>query len=131
MNKLYTRLKCTLKSCQYNLELIEGTKTIEIDLRDTIEILTISENEIKLLIKREMLCGQQSSIFLTTTFDVVLTISNSVTKEEFIKNITDGLPILSNAFSRISLLISQITQLSPLGIIISPPSYDAKNLNII
>lgn len=131
MANKYTRISSTLKHCLYNEEAIKTKEKIKIGISDSISIDTITDEAITLVVKRNININEESNQFVTVSFEVVIGTQKIQTIEEIKEDIKSGMQILSSVYSRISLLLAQITQMSPIGSMITPPFYDAKSIIVL
>lgn len=106
-------------------------KLISITVDDTIRVIEIQEKEIVLCIARELNFGEGTDSFIKVEYEVNLESKDSETKETILAALTAGVSELSVAFSKISLLISQLTQASPFGVLVTAPNYNPKKVCII
>lgn len=105
-------------------------KLISITVDDTIKIIEIQEKEIVLCIARELNFGEGTGSFIKVEYEVNLESKGSETKETVLAALTAGVSELSVAFSKISLLVSQLTQASPFGVLVTAPNYNPKKAQI-
>ena len=105
-------------------------KLISITVDDTIRVVELQEKEIVLCIARELNFGEGTDSFIKVEYEVNLESKDSETKETILTALTAGISELSVAFSKISLLISQLTQASPFGVLVTAPNYNPKKAQI-
>lgn len=105
-------------------------KLISITVDDTIKVVEIQEKEIVLCIARELNFGEGTDSFIKVEYEVNLESKSSETKETILTALTAGVSELSVAFSKISLLVSQLTQASPFGVLVTAPNYNPKKAQI-
>lgn len=105
-------------------------KLISITVDDTIRVIEIQEKEIVLCIARELNFGEGTDSFIKVEYEVNLESKDSETKETILAALTAGVSELSVAFSKISLLVSQLTQASPFGVLVTAPNYNPKKAQI-
>ena len=105
-------------------------KLISIAVDDTIKVVEIQEKEIVLCIARELNFGEGTDSFIKVEYEVNLESKSSETKETVLTALTAGVSELSVAFSKISLLVSQLTQASPFGVLVTAPNYNPKKAQI-
>ena len=119
-----------LKNVQYNFA-NPNSRHISFSINDTIEILDINEKNALLGVIREMTLGPDTDSYVKIKYELSVDCEDVITKD-FIKeelyNQTTGLVAV---FSKISLLMSQLTNLSPFGTIVTPPTFNPDNTNII
>ncbi len=106
------------------------SRLINISVNDIIKIASIHDKQVDIVISRTLDFGEKADTYVNIAYEVSLDCSAEMTKESaaaLLMNSSDGLtPVLS----KISLLISQITNSSPFGVIITPPGYDSDEITI-
>ena len=105
-------------------------KMISITVEDTINVIEVREKEIVLCVTRELNFGKGTDSFIKVEYEVNIESKDSETKETVLAALTAGVSELSVAFSKISLLISQLTQASPFGVLVTAPNYNPKKTQI-
>ena len=132
MNKNeFLGVKTHVKNIEYNFQEPQKDGYIELEIKDEIEINEMTDEYIKTLAIRKLIFKNIENTFLNVTFDMNIKTSKPITKDSFIEKIKNGEGIISaNVYSKISLLISNITNMCPLGTIITPPTYDVKEIII-
>lgn len=105
-------------------------KLISITVNDTIRVVEIQEKEIVLCIARELNFGEGTDSFIKVEYEVNLESKSSETKDTILSALATGVSELSVAFSKISLLVSQLTQASPFGVLVTAPNYNPKKAQI-
>lgn len=118
-----------LRGVQYHFTKPEK-KDISISLKDSIKITGIISNEAILAITRELCFGPQADSFVKINYEVVVDQNKPVAKQELLDALVQKNTNLAMVYSKISLLISQITSMSPFGVIVTPPNYDPKKADI-
>lgn len=128
-NEIYKRIKTELLNV--NFKFIEPQKAglVEVSVNDKIKISEILDDEIELLLTRTIILDK-TSMCLSVDFAVSILTSKKVIKEELVADLKKGIPILSIAYSKISMLIADITNASPMGAFITSPNCD-KNFELI
>lgn len=119
-----------LKSVQYNFA-NPDRKSISISVNDSIEVLEVDEKSALLKVVRELSLGPDTDSYVKINYEVSVENEEVLTKAivlEALHNKTIG---LVGVFSKISLLMSQVTNLSPFGIIVTPPTFNPEKTNII
>ena len=119
-----------LKNVQYNFA-NPDRKSISISVNDTIEILEIDEKDALLKVVRELSLGPDTDSYVKISYEISVENEEVITKDiirEALCNKTIG---LVGVFSKISLLMSQVTNLSPFGIIVTPPTVNLEKTNIL
>ena len=130
MDGNFTGMNATLINAQFNFNVTKKINQISVDQVDEIVIGKIQEHNFGLIITRRLSISQIDQVLAEATFNVRIDIESTETTSSITDKIKDGMPILGNVFSRISLVISQITSQSPYGPIITVPVYD-KNKVVI
>lgn len=126
----YNVANIILKNVQYNFA-NPDRKSISISVNDLIEILEIDEKKALLRVARELSLGPDTDSYVRISYEVSVENDETITKNnilEALRNKSIGLVVV---FSKISLLMSQVTNLSPFGIIVTPPTYNPEKTNII
>ena len=118
-----------LKKIQYDF-LIPDKKTISISIDDFIQIVEIDEKKALVCISRELSLDRTKEIYIKISYDVSIESDEDIEKDMLIKELQSKTISMTSVFSKISLLISQITSMSPFGIIVSPPNYNAEEVTI-
>ncbi len=119
-----------LKNVQYNFA-NPDRKSISISVNDIIEVLEVDETNALLKVVRELSLGPDTDSYVRINYEVSVENEEMLTKAiilEALRNKTIG---LVGVFSKISLLMSQVTNLSPFGIIVTPPTFNPEKTNII
>ena len=118
-----------LRGVQYQFTKPEK-KDISITVNDSIKIVGILNNEATLDITRELCFGPNTNSFVRINYEVVVAQNEPVAKQELVDALVQRNTNLAMVYSKISLLISQITNMSPFGVIVTPPSYDPRRADI-
>lgn len=105
-------------------------KDISISLIDNIKVVEIHENEAILNVERTLNFDARAESFVKVNYEIVVKNDNVIEKQDLTGALSNKKINLTIVYSRASLLISQITSMSPFGVIITPPSYDSK-INIV
>lgn len=129
MKKFYIS-NLTLVSSEYKFSKPDP-KLISIAVNDTIKVVAIQEKDIALNVARVLDFGKGTDSFIKVEYEVNLESKCSETKESVLAALNDGVSELSVAFSKISLLVSQLTQASPFGVLVTAPNYNPKKTSII
>ena len=106
--------------CNYNKP---QNELVNVEVRDNINIIEIKDDLVVFLTKREIICDNLVDTYIKVAFETNLKYENTITKEQFINDVKKGLNILSETYSKISLMIAQMSELSPLGCLVTPPMY--------
>ena len=115
-------------NCCFNLDTKEAQLTI--NLEDRVVVNEINDNKITMSVSRKLFSSNIKKLLVTVEFVVNLDLSSDISYDELKERIRSGMPLLSNVFSRISAVISGITNYSLLGPVVTIPNYD-KNKIII
>ncbi len=125
--KKYKNVKSILVNSLYNFNREAVKKgAIEVAYSDKIIIKTIFNDKIMCDIERSVNLGISDDSIIKVVFEVIIAIDEPIQKQEFVEDIKKGISALSNVYSKVSLLISEISNMSPFGAIITPPIYDKK-----
>lgn len=127
--KKYRIMNLTLTDSVYHFAKPDP-KLISISLHDSIGVMEIQEKEIALRVKRELDFGDGTDSYVSVEYEVRLESKTNETKESILEALNAGVSELSVVFSRISLLVSQLTQASPLGVLVTAPNYNPKKAKI-
>lgn len=128
MKKYYIN-NLTLVSSEYKFTKPDP-KLISIDVYDTIKVIEIHEKGVVLSVVRELNFGEGTNSFIKVEYEANLESKSSETKENILAALNAGISELSVVFSKISLLISQLTQASPFGVLVTAPTYNPKKAQI-
>ncbi|MBR3933632.1 MAG: hypothetical protein IKJ68_06965 [Clostridia bacterium] len=115
-----------LKNLQYNFEIFSG-KSISISLDDSINILDIKDKHLLLSVTRELSVKPNVDSYVKINCEVSVSFENEINRDIVMEALRNNSINLISVFSKISLLMTQITNLSPFGIIVTPPTYDPRN----
>ncbi len=118
-----------LSSIEYSFK--EPNKNeIEIFLNDKANIIEINEKNAKLLLERELRFGSKEGCGVKVSYNISVESNEIFEKSDLSKAIKEDAIELSIVYSKISLLISEITNSCPFGVIVTPPNYDSKKIEI-
>lgn len=106
-------------------------KDISISVSDNIRVIEIHENEAVLDVERALYFDSRTESFVKVNYEIVVKYDEAIVKQDLIDALSDRNIDLTVVYSKASLLISQITNMSPFGVIITPPSFDPKSINIV
>ena len=123
----YFNLKTNLLSSNINIK-NEGNVHYNVTLEDIVEVVEIVEKEIVMKITRNLKFVPGADMHLAVTYIATLQTKYNVTKDEFESDIKQGMPILNNVFSRIALVIGELTNQTILGPILTIPAYNMKEI---
>lgn len=118
-----------LKKLEYDFEDLDR-KSISIFIGECIKIVEIDDKKALLNVTRELRLGKETESFLKICYDVLVENDQIITKNDLLTMIKNKGIDLIPVFSKISLLISQVTNLSPLGVIVTPPNYNSERVMV-
>lgn len=124
----YKNIRSTLVDSAFHYEESTTEAPIKMNFSDKIIVKNISDDKITFEAERQVNFTPLKESFFKATFLASIMLDEPITKEQFLADVKKGLPMLSNVFSRISLVISELSNPSPFGPIITPPIYDAKGI---
>lgn len=128
--KNYFNIKCELESCESKI-IDEGTvKAVKLEVNDSISIEKIKKEKINLIVKRAIKFTPLANAYVNMAYSVSLETNEEIEKAQLIKDLKEGIMILGNVYSRISLITAQITNESMFGAVITPPMYDGTQIEI-
>ena len=122
MNIKSTNLLLTKVDCYFNF--ITQKSPLAINVEDRIIVDEINEKKVIMSVSRKLFSSDNNKILVDVKFSVYLDLTAKVDFNELKKAIYEGMPLLSNVFSRISVVISAITNYSLLGPVVTVPNYD-------
>lgn len=127
--KNYKISRLFLKNVQYNFTMPDK-KDIAISINDVIKIIEINGNEALLEVGRNLCFGPKTESFVKTNYEVVIECNENIEKQELFDALNNKNINLTVVYSKTSLLISQITNMSPFGVIVTSPNYEVQKVNI-
>lgn len=128
--KKYFNIKSDLVSCESKF-IDDGTvKSVKLEIKDSLSIDKIKKEKINLIVKREIKFSPLTNAYVNIAYSVVLETNEEIEKAQLIKDLKEGIMILGNVYSRISLITAQITNESMFGAVITPPMYDGTQIEI-
>ena len=130
MNKKYQNIKSFLTKVEYNFEKEAGGKEVTLETVESIVIKSISDTSISLSVERSLVFQGVSNTYLKVVFEAMIVLGEKVDNDKFQADIKADLEILNEVFADASLVISQITDKSPFGAIITPPMYNCETIEI-
>ncbi len=119
-----------LKNVQYNFA-NPDRKSISVSVNDSIEVLEVDERNALLKVGRELSLGPDTDSYVRINYELSVENEEAITKSIILEALRNKAIRLVGVFSKISLLMSQITNLSPFGIIVTPPTFNPEKTNII
>ena len=131
MSKRFKGIKTELQNLEYNFNAPSKDGVIDINYKDSIEILEIREDAVDFLVIRVLNFKSLENSSLKVAFKASIKTSEKLTKEEFKKCFDEEIPMINAVvFNRISLLIANVTNASSIGPIITPPTFIPKEIEI-
>lgn len=132
MSKNFKGIKTQLYNIEYKFNEPNKDGIIDLEVLDKIEILEIKEDIIDFNVIRKLDFKNIQDSYLQVVFKSSIKCSQNMSKQDFIDAIKKHIPMISGAvFGKISLLISNITNSTPLGVIVTPPVYNVKEIEVI
>ena len=128
MKKNYKSMNGFLVKLDYNFEELKNLTTINIETKDIIRLNEVSDKSINFSVKRNMVFTPFTNTYIKVEFNVTTDLTSPINKETFFEDIKTGLPQLTSIFSKISLVISELTNMSPFGALITSPMYNNKEV---
>ena len=122
--------RLVLENVQYNFTKPDR-KDISISVSDSIKVIEINENEAVLDVERVLFFDSKTESFVKVNYEIVVKYDEVIVKQDLLDALSNKKINLTVIYSKASLLISQITNMSPFGVIITPPSFDPKSINIV
>ena len=131
MDSNFTGMNANLIKAQFNFNVVKKANQISVDQTDEIIIGKIYEHYFELSVTRRLSLSQTGQILVQATFNVRIDTENTENVDSITEKIRGDLPMLVNVFSRISLVISQMTSHSQYGPLITVPAYDKNKISIL
>ncbi len=126
----YNISRLILENVQYNFTKPDR-KDISISVNDYIKVIEIHENEAILNVERTLYFDFRTESFVKVNYEIIVKCDEAIVKQDLLDALSSKNINLTVVYSKASLLISQITNMSPFGVIITPPSFDPKTINIV
>lgn len=126
----YVGIKAVLMNSEFKFVEPSNKNVINVDSKDYIIIQEINEDNILMNITRKFDFNPNNESVLYATYRTALKTKEKMTKDEFIKDVKNGLSELLEVFAKLSLTIANMTANSLMGALISPPQYDMKGIVI-
>ncbi len=130
MNNNFTDINAVLVNANFNFNIAKKTSQLTVNQADEITISKVCDHHFELIITRRLTLLPAEQTLAEASFNVRINTESAETESSITEKIKGGLSALGTVFSRISLVISQITSQGPYGPIITAPLYD-KNKVII
>ena len=129
--KTYSNIKSELEYCESKI-IDDGTaKSAELEVSDSISIEKIKNEKAHLIVKRLIKFTPLTNAYVSVAYRTVLEAKEAIEKKQLVKDLKEELPFLGIVYSRISLVIAQITNESMFGAVITPPMYEGERVEII
>lgn len=129
--KNYLKCKSVLLMCESKF-INDGTaKSAELEINDSISVEKIKKETANLIVSRTINFTPLVNAYVKVAYSVNLVSDGEIDKEQLKNDLKEEIMILSNVYSRISLLISQITNEGMFGAVITPPMYEGKQVELI
>ena len=125
----YKLTSILLKNVQYNFT-NPDRKLISLSVYDSIKICEIFDNQAILQVNRELSYGEKTDSYIRISYEVSVANDEAVSKDNLSESLKNKSINLSSVFSKISLLISEITNLGVFGPLVTAPNYDPEKINI-
>ena len=125
----YKLTSILLKNVQYNFT-NPDRKLISLSVYDSIKICEIFDNQAILQVNRELSYGEKTDSYIRISYEVSVANDEAVSKDNLSESLKNKSMNLSSVFSKISLLISEITNLGVFGPLVTAPNYDPEKINI-
>lgn len=125
----YKLTSILLKNVQYNFT-NPDRKLISLSVYDSIKICEIFDNQAILQVNRELSYGEKTDSYIRISYEVSVANDEAVSKDNLSESLKNKSMNLSSVFSKISLLISEITNLGIFGPLVTAPNYDPEKINI-
>ena len=130
MNNKYIKIKSDLYKCEFNYEKEENVNSVEIAFDDKLILNKIEENKIRAKLQRNLSFKPLVQTYVKVYYELTIETASEINKDTFFADIRKGIPLLANVFSRTSLVISQLTNASVFGPVITPPGYDNQKIEL-
>ena len=130
MNNKYIKIKSDLYKCEFNYEKEENVNSVEIAFDDKLILNKIEENKIRAKLQRNLSFKPLVQTYVKVYYELTIETASEINKDTFFADIRKGIPLLANVFSRTSLVISQLTNASVFGPVITPPGYDNHKIEL-
>ncbi len=130
-NKQYSNLNAFLTNVTYNFEKVEGELQISLNTTDTIRIEKILEKSFVVYVSRKLCFEPMSNTYIQVAYEVQIGTNEKESVAGITQAIKEGNSAFGAIFTKASLLISQITNESAFGPIITVPMYNPKTVEIV
>ena len=106
MNKAYKNVKLMLADVRYHFEHENAETDITLNTSESIVINSVSDDNINFTAERKLIFTGLQETYLSVVYNVNLPLNKKISKSQFTKDIKKGLPVLSDIFIEISLMIA-------------------------
>ena len=126
----YKITNIVLDNVKYNSVKLQG-KSIVLSVNDEIEIVEIQDKNAIFNVSRALSFCEGDEPVVRAGYNVILQNDEPIDKQDLLEALKNNKISFYIVFSKISLIISQITNLSPYGTIVTTPMCDMKKVKII
>ncbi len=112
--------KLALTGVDYGFTMLSAEQ-IDISVKDSIEILEADDQKAVLEVNRMVDFGQTTDSRISVSYLVWVEMNEPMRREDLPEAIKTHIKKLNVIFAKISLIISQLSEASPFGIIVTPP----------
>ena len=130
-NKQYSNVNVVLMNATYNFEKVDGELQISLNTTDTISIEKVLEKSFIVYVSRRLWFEPMSNTYVQVAYEVQISTNEKESVAGITKAIKEGNSAFGAIFTKASLLISQITNESAFGPIITVPMYNPKTVEIV
>lgn len=121
MNKIEV-LNTYLLAVQFAFEKPD-IKKLMVTVMDTVTTEEIDNEIVKLRVERTLDFGEETNCYIAVAFHMTIKGSEEWNEEKVQAFCSSDIPGLREVYAKISLLISEISNASPFGLVITPPTY--------
>ena len=130
-NKQYSNVNVVLMNATYNFEKVDGELQISLNTTDTISIEKVLEKSFIVYVSRRLWFEPMSNTYVQVAYEVQIATNEKESVAGITQAIKEGNSAFGAIFTKASLLISQITNESAFGPIITVPMYNPKTVEIV
>ena len=130
-NKQYSNVNVVLMNATYNFEKVDGELQISLNTTDTISIEKVLEKSFIVYVSRRLWFEPMSNTYVQVAYEVQIATNEKESVAGITTAIKEGNSAFGAIFTKASLLISQITNESAFGPIITVPMYNPKTVEIV
>ena len=120
-----------MTTARFDFLIPDAAEGFAVEQKDKIIIKEVIEPSAKLEISRKLVLREMKHTMAEVAFEFNLDTEKGECVETLQERIRTGIPALSNAFSRLSLVISEATNFSIFGPIITMPTYDREKVEVV